>query len=325
MNENELRLFLMAFYRWREQAEGSAQRCSRTRLLFLCLLLRFTGMRSGEAFCFDDVHDLDTSKGEAIVGGRSKRIIPLSPRSLKKLEELRESPFVQLERGRLCRMDQGYVRRIFEARGRDAGLPFRANPSMLRRAREDELLRMGMSQEATAYILGRREKPGDVILLDARQKILSWEREQGIGRHNCFQGKVQDITRTQCCARITLRTDSGLLLHILCTARTEARLCLEPGLHIAASFRAMHGRIGMPHDSRNSFPCRVIDLFEDGGDLKAMLELSSGERCYVVAAGGAARYKDLRLGDDAWLNIDESAFDLICSEDIPPGRYPSWR
>ena len=317
MNENELRRFLMAFYRWREEAEGAAQHCSRTRMLFLCLLLRFTGMRFGEAFCFDDVNDLDAAAGEAIAGVHGKRTIPLSPRSMKKLEELSGSPFVLREKGRLCRMDPGYVRRVFEARGRDAGLTFRVNPSMLRRARESELLRMGMAQEAVAYMLGRGADPGGTVLQEARRKILGWEQEQGVGRHNCFRGKVQDVMRTLCCARITLRTDSGLLLRILCTARTEARLSLAPGMQIAASFRAMHGRIGLPHEAGNSIPCRVTEIYADGGDLKAILELSSGDRCCVIAAGGAERYKDLHPGSEAWLNIDEADFNLFFSEDIP--------
>ena len=316
MNENELRRFLMSFYRWHEQAEGNAQRCSRTRMLFLCLLMRFTGMRPGEAFSFNDEKDLDAAKGEAVVGGRCSRAIPLSPRSMKKLEELRGSPFVLREKGRLCRMDQGYVRRVFEARGRDAGLPFRANPSMLRRAREEELLRMGMSQEAAAWILGRGGKPDAALLQEARRKILIWEREQGIGRHNCFQGEVQDITRTRWCARITLRTESGLLLRILCTARTEARLGLAPGARVAASFRTMHGRIGQMNGAGNSIPCRVTELYQDGGDLKVMLELSSGDRCCIIAAGGAERHQGLRPGDRVWLNIDEADFNLFFSEDI---------
>jgi len=326
MNEHELRQYLRAFHYWREQAQGQVQRCARTRMLFLCLLIRYSGMRLGEALAFDDVADLDEASCMVRVRGRSVRFVPLARRAMKKLCELRDAPAVLREKGRLCRMDQGYVRRIFEARAEDAGLPFRVNPSLVRRAREDELRRMGVEPEALEYLFGRRGSLGQGDMEKVRQILRYREHVRRAGLHNVFQGEVDELERREHCTRLVILTSRGLLLHVRCSTRTASKLALETREFVTASFRSLQARLSDKEDGVNSFFGRVIEVHNDGADIKVMLELSSGDRCCVILE--AREDTAYQPGQDVWLCVDESAFQLSWSDQIlskPMGRLEALR
>ena len=309
MNDLELRRFLLAFHAWHEKAIGMQQRCSRTRMLFLCLLMRHTGMRLGEAIAFRDCGDLDAGSCSAFVRGAHERMVPLPPHAASKLAELRDAPAVVRDKDVLCRFDPGYVRRVFEARGREAGLPFRMNPSLLRLVREEELRRMGLEDRAVRYLMGRGGSLGEAAMLALRQAFREREEARSVGKHNCFFGEIEDLERGVFCTRVKMRTDSGLLLNIRCTSRTAARLELEPGSRARASFRSLKGRLAMHSEGENSFLGRITAVYAEGGERKVLLELDGGEKCCVIA-DGAQPSGDLEAGREVWLRIGETDLDI---------------
>ncbi len=316
MNEQELRSFLMAFHAWHELADGMAQRRARSRMLFLCLLMRHTGMRLGEALAFRDDVDLDAGACSVSVLGARARMIPVSSRAAKELAELRDSPAVVRDKGILCRLDPGYVRRVFEARGAEAGLTFRMNPSRLRRAREEELRRMGIEDETVRFIMGREGRLDETAMLAVRQAFRSWEGRRNVGRHNCFRGVIEELERGTFCVRIRMRTDAGFPLSIRCTSRTASRLGLERGCRITASFRSLKGRLARYPDGINSFPCSVTDIYDDGGDQKVLLELEGSAKCCVIM-DRAGRREGLTPGVKVWLGVDETDFDVAADLRLP--------
>ena len=326
MNEHELRHYLRTFHYWHEQAQGQVQRCARTRMLFLCLLIRYSGLRLGEALAFDDVADLDEAACMVRVRGRSVRFVPLARRAMRKLCELRDSPSVLREKGRLCRMDQGYVRRIFEARAEDAGLPFRVNPSLVRRAREDELRRMGVEPEALEYLFGRRGSLGHGDMEKVRQTLQYRESARRAGLHNVFHGEVEELEKREHCTRLVLRSSRGLLIHVRCTTRTASQLALENGSRVTASFRSLQARLCAQEEGRNSFFGRVTEVHHDGADIKVMLELASGDKCCVITE--EKQDAPCQTGQGMWLCVDESAFQLAWDDQTsskPMGRLEALR
>ncbi|MBQ8173446.1 MAG: hypothetical protein IJ034_05865 [Mailhella sp.] len=308
MTEHDLRLFLRAFHFWHEQAYGHIQRSARTRLLFLCLLIRYSGMRLGEALKFNDQNDMDLKNNTILVREGAIRRIPLTARAMKKLEELRESPGVIREKGILCRMDQGYVRRIFEARGKEAGLPYRVNPSLIRRKREDEMRSMGIAPAAIEYIQGRGGQLDNSELNKIHQSLLTWEKGRHAGRHNVFYGKILELDRRQICTRLTIRTRHGLIIHARCSTRVAAQLEFETGGDVLVTFRSLQGRISLQKGARNSFAAYVEQVYEDG-DIKVILELSDGSKCCAVS-DDVSLSSALFPGNTVWLNIRDVDFIL---------------
>ncbi|MGN1037981.1 MAG: hypothetical protein ACI4P0_01135 [Mailhella sp.] len=308
MNEHELQDFLRAFHYWHEQAAGQVQRSSRTRMLFFCLLIRFTGMKMGEALNFNDRKDIDEDSCTIAVHGKAPRLIPLTRRSIDKLMELAESPAVLRERGSLCAMDQGYIRRVFEERRLEAKLPFHVSPSTLRKVREEELRRMGLPAGSINFLLGHGGAMDEAAEKTFRQALRYEEKKRHAGMHNVFHGCIADIICREVCARLTVQTGQGLLLHIRCSTRTVSQLGLEQGCSIAVFFRSLHGRIGFTNEGNNCFPARIIEAHEDG-DIKFIMELDGGSKCCVIAEG-AEEYQKLSPGSMVYLNIRDCDFML---------------
>lgn len=242
LSDEGLRRFLDAVYRWRENAQGPSQQCSRSRVLFLCLLIRFAGLRLGEALAFNDREDLLLPSASIRVRGKWARELPLPPMALKKLEELCESPCLVRERGRISMLDQGYVRRLFEQRAQEAGLDFPISPSTLRRYREAELLKSGLPLPVVERYLGRQgRKAGldedDVVLLTSAFR--RWESERRTGMYNMFCGRVERMEQGDFSSRLLVLADSGERIHVRCSNRTAARFGLSEGAGVTASVRML--------------------------------------------------------------------------------------
>ena len=55
LDDKTLREVLQVFYHWHEKAASPAQQCSRSRVLLVCLVMRFAALRLGEALAYTAV------------------------------------------------------------------------------------------------------------------------------------------------------------------------------------------------------------------------------------------------------------------------------
>lgn len=225
MDEARLRAFLQAFYHWYESAASPTQQCSRSRVLLVCLLIRFAALRLGEALAVDDRADLDAEKGVLHVRGKWARVLPLPQTALKRLMELCEAPCNVRARGELCRLDPAYVRRVFACRAGEAGL-MGVSPTDLRDFREQELLHQGVPLPAVEFFLGRKgggvPKPEDEARL--RRAFRRWEYVSRTGRHNVVTGVLSQVCRGAFSCLLEVRTDGGMAFSVRCSTRTFVRL-----------------------------------------------------------------------------------------------------
>lgn len=314
LSEESLRLFLDAFYRWREGAQGPGQHCSRSRVLFVCLLIRFGGLRLGEALSFDHREDLLAESSRIRVRGKWARELPLPRSGMKKLLDLAESPCFAGERGSISRLDQGYVRRIFEQRAQDAGLDMPMNPSTLRHFREGELLRGGVPLPAVERFLGKLGKAlngQDMVLME--EAFRRWERERHVGRYNSFRGRVERVEQSSFSHRITLACDNGLSLRVRCSSRTAARLGVQEGLEMNAGLRMLDisfaGR--KKAEARgNVFTARLLNVLWGEDEVKATFAVAGGSFLRSIFPRKEFEARGLETGSEVRLMASEESFML---------------
>lgn len=310
LDESQLRAFLQAFYAWYENAGGPSQQCSRGRVLLVCLLIRFAGLRLGEALALDDVEDIDETSSMLHVRGKWARVLPLPKTALGKLLELRDAPCSVRERGRLCRLDQGYVRRVFAVRGREAGL-CGMNPTVLRNFREQELLHHGVPLFTVERFLGRMGAgPGPEEVERFREAFRQWEEAHQTGRHNIVSGKVELLRKGELSCLLSITTSTGLVFDVRCSTRVFARLDLAGLQDVSASVRSLQVEVlSGPVQERNVFCGTVVDMLERGDEARVMVRLEDGrqEFCAILTL---ERMKALALerGGTAWIRIRPADF-----------------
>lgn len=314
LSEEGLRRFLNAFYRWREGAQGPSQLRSRSRVLFVCLLIRFGGLRLGEALAFDDGADLSAGSLRIRVRGKWEREVPLPRSGMKKLLELAESPALAADRGRISQLDQGYVRRIFEQRAQEAGLGFSLNPSSLRHFREGELLRSGVPLPTVERFLG---KPGkhfgaeeqDMPLLE--EAFRSWERERRIGMYNSFPARVERVEQGSFSSRLLLVGAGGLELRARCSNRTVARLGVCPGLEVNAGLRMLDLRFAEEEErGGNIFAGQMQQVVLGEDEVKATFSVPGGVFLRSIFRREDFEARGLKPGDSVLLFAAEESLML---------------
>ena len=295
LTEEGLRRFLNAFYRWRESAQGPGQLCSRSRVLFVCLLIRFGGLRLGEALAFNDKEDLLAESSRIRVRGKWARELPLPPSGMKKLMELAESACLAKERSCIARLDQGY-------------------PSVLRHFREGELLRSGVPLAVVGRFLGKPGKnmqpsPQDMTVLE--DSFLHWERERHIGMYNSFFGRVESVDQGSFSSRVLLVTEGGLRLHVHCSNRTVARLGVQPGQKMNATLRMLDLRFASGEEGGGNMFCgQVQNIVWGSNEVKATFALPGG--VFLRSIFDRAEFEALNLdsGDSATLFAAVESFML---------------
>ena len=314
LSEEGLRLFLDAFYRWREAAQGPGQFCSRSRVLFVCLLIRFGGLRLGEALSVDHREDLLAEPSCLRVRGKWARELPLPRSGMKKLLDLAQSPCFAGDRGAPASLDQGYVRRIFEQRAQDAGLDMPMNPSTLRHFREGELLRCGVPLPSVERFLGKLGKEldaQDMALLE--EAFRRWERERHVGRYNSFRGRVERVEQGSFSQRITLACDNGLSLRVRCSSRTAARLGVQEGLEMNAGLRMLDLSFASNKKAEargNVFTARLLNVLWGEDEVKATFALPGGTFLRSIFPREDFESRGLEPGSEVRLLALEESFML---------------
>lgn len=138
---------------WARDTESVPRLISRARMHLLFLLIRYGGLRLGEAFNIQPLEDIDTQTGMISIHGDYARHIqlPMSPlrhiRLILALENAGEPFFL--------RRDPGFCRQTFYDIAKDAEIPpLLAGPRAVRIARKYELLDQHMPLRVVHSYLG---------------------------------------------------------------------------------------------------------------------------------------------------------------------------
>ena len=317
LDERRLRDFLQAFYHWHEKASSPAQQCSRSRVLLVCLVIRFAALRLGEALALDDMTDIDAERSLLHVRGKWARDLPLPRAALNRLLELRDAPYNVRAKGSLCRMDPAYVRRMFSHRAQEAGIST-LSPTDIRDFREQELLRHGVPLPVVEIFLGRKSgacaRDGRLDLLG--EAFRQWEYASRTGRHNIVRGRLALIYRGEFSCLLSVTTAAGTSFFVHCSTRTFARLELAEQKEAGIFVRSLQVEVLCAAvEERNCFGGTVTDILECGDEARVMLCLKNDEQqfCAILTLD---RVKNLALqpGKDIWIRIRPADFTFLSSD-----------
>lgn len=310
-DEREVRAFLQAFYHWFENAASPVQQCARSRVLLLCLLIRFAALRLGEALALNDMTGIDAEAGVLHVPGRRARVLPLPESAMKRLLELRDAPCNVRARGELCRLDPAYVRRVFARRAEEAGLPG-ISPTDIRNFREQELLRHGVPLPTVEFFLGRRgggvPKPGEVAHL--REAFRQWEYASQTGRHNIVSGALTLLRKGDFSCLLEVTTAAGTAFAVRCSTRTFARLELADQKEARVSVRSLQVQV-LPEklEAPNCMSGTIVDILERGDEARVMIGLTEDTQQFcAILPLSRVRELDLKQGGRIWILIRPEDF-----------------
>lgn len=311
MEERELRVFLQAFYRWYKDARGSMQQCSRARVLLVCLLVRFAGIRLGEALSVDDMQDIDEGGELLHVRGKWQRDIPMPRIALKSILELRDAPCNVREKGRLCRLDQGYVRRIFTQRAKEAGLRS-INPTDIRNFREQELLRQGVSLKVVECFLGRRscKNIGQHEMTRVRETFRIWECSRQTDKYNIVRGRPKLVWRGELSCIVHIIPPLGPVFAVRCSMRTLVTMEVLEQNEVCVVVRALQVRLSLRKVRKeNCFYGHIVDILECREEARVTVRLDRGghEFCAVISLKSLEDLRAVR-GKSVWVLIRPEDF-----------------
>ncbi len=317
----ELELLTASFRNWLEAARP-AHRQSRLRMWLVYLLLRHTGARLGEVLAFNDLRDFNAGassvlfRGEDIQGGGLPgcghgREVRLSAGVAEEIAVLLADPVLDEVRGQLAAMDQGFVRRKFQERGRVCGLPpDMSNPRTLRHSRAVELLRGGMPLPIVQDILGNCSVNLTANYLcfsdEDKKRIIQLhiKREEAMktSARNTFAGVVSASEASGVLAEVELVTPSGLRVVSVITRGSLDKLGLIVGSSAVALVKAPHVLLARPGEApaisaRNVYPGRVVSVKGEGLAAEVVVALPTGEEICAVVTGQSRKALDLVEGD----------------------------
>ncbi len=296
-----------------ERARDPARMLARTRIRLVFLLIRYAGLRLGEALHLDETRDIRLGDACIMAGGAHARELPMALPLLDNLQRLLDQPAALSVRGRLTRLDPGYVRRSFYARARECGLPPEsASPRALREARGLELIRKGLPPAAVEQFLGRGGRGNGEYARPLRE-YLHRETIMKTSARNVFSGRVASIRQSDFLVEVVVRTLTGLEIVTVITEESLKNLDLFEGKAIVATIKApwvmLHRDAGLPNSARNRFMGRVERVQRSVLAVEVVLELGDGSRVCAVAVEDVEDLAGVKPGDE--LVVSFKAFAVV--------------
>lgn len=321
LGPDQLDRLTRSFRDWLHAAGNTRTRQGRTRMWLLFLLLRYTGMRLGEALVLDDRTDFDLSRGVVRIHGDAGREIPLPVEVVDSLVLFFDDPMSLELRGRIFHLDQGYVRRIFSERGAGTNIPRDLlNPRVLRHSRAVELLRGGVPLVVVDAMLGHHSSSSHYVCFsdaDTRRIMNHYiyeERKMKTSARNMFVGQISSLRDGAILSEVEVTTASGLKIVSVITSESFENLGLAMGMTVIATVKAPWVVL-VKEDSmfktsaRNKF-CGKISAVNTGQiAAEVVVDLADGTKITSLITDESVAKLDLKVGDEICAMV--KAFSVI--------------
>ncbi|HJA78138.1 MAG TPA: TOBE domain-containing protein [Candidatus Desulfovibrio intestinavium] len=310
LSESECR----AAERWFEarcsRARTARDAQARLRLWCIFLLLRYGGLRLVEIFALR-AEDWDWTQGCVHVRGRAGRGVPLPLPLVRRLRDrLAEPAFLAVLARPVC--DDSLVRRSLAACGRACGLPSGLlSARSLRRNRERELLRLGLSPEQVDGFLGRNLRGAadgnltpPAVLKALRERIQGDDISFRSSARNTFAGRVLQCAPCGLACRVELLTPGGILLTAIITETSRRQLDVREGCRLVAQVKAPQVHLAgdgcPPPPEATHFGGEVESLRSDARWREVLLRLADGSRVCILQDGVHQPFLCVGLEVRAW-------------------------
>ena len=300
------------FHAWFGAASTPVQRRSRGRLWVAFLMMRHGALRLGEVLALDDDADLDPLRQLVIVRGHGGREIQLPEPVMREVRRVLDDPMLFGLRGRVFRLDQGYVRRKFYERAAECSIPKEyLNPRVIRHSRAVELLRGGVPLKIVQGILGHQSMNQTANYLrfsdDEVRRIvhhyLNKETRMKTSARNAFTGRVTSIVKDGLLVEVELTTNSGLKVVSVITEESAQNLGVSTGKVMTATVKAPWVILAREENrlktsARNRYAGKVarVNLSEIAAEV--VVDLPEGTTVCALLTVESVKALDLAPGTD---------------------------
>ena len=289
---------------WQQYAESSSMRARRAhaRLWCIFMLLRYGGLRLGEALELDARKDVDTVTGMVHVPGPNSRDVLLPLSAMRHVRRILSLPEAESMGRDFLRFDQGFIRKSFYAVARPLGLDrAMVGPRAIRYARGLELLDLHVPVNLVQKFLGQ-QKPSQIAAFlnfsdgAARRMVQSKTLGPSSGTDplcNSFLGIVEDISVGMRMAAVSVRTFGDMRLGVQCSTRQFVHMEIHANQVVTVlvdpeQIVLSRGRATL--SMGNCLPCTVQSIHQDQVESFVSLELGDGSRlCATVETPGLLR------------------------------------
>lgn len=312
LTSEQLNELTATFLAWFGAATTPVQRRSRGRLWVAFLMMRHGALRLGEVLALDDAADLDPVRQQVIVRGHGGREIQLPGPVMREVQRVLDDPMMFGLRGRVFRMDQGYVRRKFYERAAECSIPKEyLNPRVIRHSRAVELLRGGVPLKIVQGILGHQSMNQTANYLrfsddDVRRIVhhyLNKEIRMKTSARNAFTGRVTSVVRDGLLVEVELTTNSGLKVVSVITEESAQNLGVSTGKVVTATVKAPWVILAREENrlktsARNRYAGKVarVNLSEIAAEV--VVDLPEGTTVCALLTVESVKALDLAPGTD---------------------------
>lgn len=300
------------FKKWFDRAKTPAHKRSRGRVWLVFLLLRYTGMRLGEALAIDDRTDFDFQRSMVVIRGEPDREVPLPENVAQEIALFLDEPMNVSLRGQVFRLDQGFIRRKFYERAKECSIPKELlNPRVIRHSRAVELLRGGAPLPVVQGVLGHQSAGLTANYVhftdgDARRIIQHYvqkEMKMKTSARNSFHGKVTAVRGDALLSEVELTTASGLKIVSVITNESKTSLGVAEGVNLAATIKApwvilVKDASRFATSARNTFSGVISSIAAGDVAAEVIVDLPDGTKVVALVTDESVKGMGLKVGDD---------------------------
>lgn len=313
-----LELLEQSFRDWASRPASSATRVSRSRILLIFLLIRYTGAKLSEVLSLRMPEDLNLSRNSIRFGGaeavqNQSRDVQIAASLAGEIAALASRLQHENKREALFAVDPAFVRRKFYERAEACGFSRKqGGPEMIRKARAVELMRNNLPLPAVQHLLGHSTPNLTTAFMsfseDEMQKALRWylDRESGCktSARNSFFGKVSALSTGDIQTLVELATPGGNRVNAMVTNTSVERLGLAIGQLLTAEVKApwlILERCDRPGSAsaENQFSGEIVAVVPGANSIECVVRLADDtELCAVLSTAGFSSLS-LTVGESA--------------------------
>jgi molybdate transport system regulatory protein len=322
-----------AFRMWAKSSRRADVRLSRSRILLIFLIIRYTGAKLNEVFHLDLARDFDRINHTFRFGKRHGKQEPVYrevqvPEAIA--QELRQI-MDELARaggaGSMFQVDPAHVRRKFYEQAETIGLASGMGaPETIRKSRAVELIRSNMPLPVVQKIMGHSTPNlaasyvefSDSDLDEVARYYSERENMRKTSARNSFFGKISRIEQGDIQALVEITSPGGNTITSIITNNSLARLGLQPGMFITAEVKAPLIQLctctSEPKCSaENIFPGTVQQLTGNSTTAEVVVQLDDGTVLCAIISDNMRRQLHLTEKERLWVLFD--AFTVILYAD----------
>lgn len=311
-----------ACYQWNAAASTPVQKMARIRIWLTFLLIRFGGLRLGEVLSLNELKAIDRMNRCIIISGKNARKVQLPQSVMEEIGTFLDSSMYYSLKGKVFKLDQGYVRRKFYQLAEACLLPKSlVSPSSLRIARAVELVQGGVpsgavqvffGEQSLNFITGYFSMPDDTVMSIVGQ-FLAKETRMMTSARNQFSGKVTGIKQDGLLVEVELVTSNNIKVVSVITEESFTTLSLAKGSLVVATVKAPWVTIEeystFKTSARNCFSGSVLSVKSTEIASEVLVVLDDGTEVCALVTQESVKYLELKKGKP--VNVLFKAFSVV--------------